>query len=564
MEVVWKPLRVDGAPASCPPLFAKTQFTANSYVVFLTDLRHVWKESMDRRNICKQALLEETPIDPTEDATQMHLLLDRIRDAIEARAGTRRQLLKDIKDPRALRLHISASLPGSLRDLQWMMNCKRLPPISLQHHLVSPLIRKTYHHMQQVDDLIARLAAKDHVISKLLDRLEASGSDVTSVFPGATGPKGSKRLTPREQAARQVHGLGPFDSKRWQQSRIESQTTRMLDASLHQVLGLLSASTEYVDGEMDTDDLWPSTLPSAVSDSVDAFGDKFGAASIGGDASKKDGTPVTEEDEFERQDTPPKLRRSKDSQKLDGPKILAPLHQRAQSRDPDETTDDEDLDAPSSQCLGTHKPASLSAPLISTSPERKPPVIPPSPKKLGRLGGRTSNPPEQTPMISDTAADEESTASETEDEDATDIAKAPGPVVQTGPSSTDKPAGASSRKGKLGVLGGKKTPTSANGSASSTPPPATVSVPGGVRSISGGNRTAESSLDDFGAERASIDERSQLLDTSSNNTTSERRSTSTGDPSVTVESEQERANRKREELKRTLEKSQGPKKKRKF
>ncbi|KAL1652035.1 hypothetical protein SLS58_000159 [Diplodia intermedia] len=298
MEAVWKPLQATGALQSCPPLFAKSQFTSNSYVVFLTDLRHIWKENMDRKSIFKRALLEETPIDPTEDAAQTRLLLDHIRNAIEGRAGTRRQLTKNIDDPQALSLHLTASLPGSLGDLEWMVHCKRLPSASLQHHLISPLISMAHDHMQQVDDLIARLGAKDHVITKLLDRLEGSGTDVTSVFPGATGARGSKHLTPREQAARQVQGLGSFDSKQWRQSHSARQNTRVPDASLPRVLGAI-ASTEDVDGEIDTDDLWVSALPSTVSDSVEDVGDTFIAASRGGNASKKDGTELAEEDEFE-------------------------------------------------------------------------------------------------------------------------------------------------------------------------------------------------------------------------------------------------------------------------
>ncbi|KAL1620149.1 hypothetical protein SLS54_006350 [Diplodia seriata] len=298
MEAVWKPLKATGAPQSCPPLFAKSQFTSNSYVVFLTDLRHIWEENMDRKSIFKRALLEETPIDPTEDAAQTRLLLDHIRNAIEGRAGTRRQLIKNMDDPQALSLHLTASLPGSLGDLEWMMYCKRLPSASLQHHLISPLISMAHDHMQQVDDLIARLGAKDHVITKLLDRLEGSGTDITSVFPGATGARGSKHLTLREQAARQVQGLGPFDPKQWRQSHSGRQNTRVSDASLPRVLGAIT-STEDVDGEINTDDLWVSALPSTVSDSVEDVGDTFIAGSRGGNAPKKDGTELAEEDEFE-------------------------------------------------------------------------------------------------------------------------------------------------------------------------------------------------------------------------------------------------------------------------
>ncbi|KAB2579353.1 DNA double-strand break repair and VJ recombination XRCC4 [Lasiodiplodia theobromae] len=291
MELTWKPLQVSGIPPPCPPLFAKTKFTSNSYVVFLTDLRNIWKESMDRKSIFKRALCEETAIDPTEDAAQMRLLLDHIRNAIEGHAGTRRQVTKNVKDSRALNLHLTAPLPGSLGSLEWMLNCTPLPSASLQHHVISPLMSNLYHHMQQVDDLVGRLNAKDHVISKLLDKLEASGTDITTIFPGAAG---AVHLTPREQAVRQVQGLGRFDSEQWRQSYAKARNARVPESSLFRVLEV-SASTESVDDDQDKDDLWLSNLPTAVSNVVDEVGNP----SAGGDASGAEKTPIAEEDEFE-------------------------------------------------------------------------------------------------------------------------------------------------------------------------------------------------------------------------------------------------------------------------
>ena len=61
------------------PLLSRSSFQTQSYDIFVTDLTSVWSESLDRRQIIRRALNEDTSIDPSQDSTQLKILLDKIK-----------------------------------------------------------------------------------------------------------------------------------------------------------------------------------------------------------------------------------------------------------------------------------------------------------------------------------------------------------------------------------------------------------------------------------------------------------------------------------------------------
>ncbi|KAF4312567.1 DNA double-strand break repair and VJ recombination XRCC4 [Botryosphaeria dothidea] len=253
---------------------------------------------MDRKSIFKRALLEETPIDPTEDAGQMQLLLKHIRSAIDAEKGTRRQLIRNAKDPATLSLHLTTLLPGSLGDLQWIVHFESLQPASLRQHLISPLMSRVYNQKQQVNELVSQLNAKDHIISKLLDKLEGSGVEIASVFPGAAGARGSKHITSREQAARQVHGLGAFDYQEWQQSQNADKSLQLSQENLVEVLKI-SDFHEDADESKDAGFQWLAALPSTISEASSKDKDATPAPDTEGDVTMDEDVTAADEDIFE-------------------------------------------------------------------------------------------------------------------------------------------------------------------------------------------------------------------------------------------------------------------------
>lgn len=242
------------------------------------------------------------------------------------------------------------------------------------------------------------------------------------------------------------------------------------------------------------------------------------------------------------------------------------MPQAASHDDEEETTDDEDLDAPSSQPpVRVHVSTGPPSPSVPF-PKTGAPALSQKPKRLGKLGGKASNPPpEQSPIDAPVVENDATTGSETEDENGADASKPSDSTEQT----TEQPAKDPIHKGKLGVIGGKKARASASRSASSTPArqssPDLVPAPNRVRSKLGGRGNTGASTDasaEAGKPNAAVC--SESPDAHREQKPSAVRNSSSAAPSGPPESEQERANRKREKLKRELEKSQGPKKKRKF
>lgn len=264
------------------------------------------------------------------------------------------------------------------------------------------------------------------------------------------------------------------------------------------------------------------------------------------------------------------MKKSKPQQILSNPGPSNTVPQAASHDDEEETTDDEDLDTPSSQ-----PPVQVQ---VSTGPPSPPvsfpktgaPALSQKPKRLGKLGGKASNPPpEQSTIDAPVAENDATTVSETEDENGADASKPSDFTEQTTANTTEQPAKDPIHKGKLGVIGGKKARASASRSASSTPArqssPDLVPAPNRVRSKLGGRGNIGIPTDasaEAGKPNAAV--RSESSDAHREQRLSTVRNSSSAAPSGLPESEQERANRKREELKRELEKSQGPKKKRKF
>lgn len=246
-------------------------------------------------------------------------------------------------------------------------------------------------------------------------------------------------------------------------------------------------------------------------------------------------------------------------------KPKAHSHPVASHQDEQETTDDEDLDAPSSQPL--KRPHTVTKPTSSSVIEPRKGVSVPSPKPKGleRLGGRSSRQPSEMRPAKEPDTDEGApTASETEDEDNMSARSPSAPAVKPDTGNIEQPI---QRKGKLGVLGRKKAQASTDYSTSPTPahqpPPEPVLSSNRISSKIGWKATDTSSIE---ASTGLMGPSAALTSESpaQENYSTAGRATMATPPTLLPESERERANRKREELKRQLAKSQSPKKKRKF
>lgn len=216
MSAAWHLLGTPGHKPELPPLLVTTAFTANSYAIYLTDLTFIWNESLDRRSIIRRSIDEDTSIDPSEDAEQLRLFLQKIQLGLEGGEGTSLTLSRSSS---GLNLCTTATLPKGLRPLEWTIRLSRAGQSVLTSRLVMPLLRAQNSCIRELEALLGMLHEKDHVIQKLADKLEATGADLGQLFPGAT-LKGRRKL-PRDVAEERIRGLRKFEVAAWREKMEE-------------------------------------------------------------------------------------------------------------------------------------------------------------------------------------------------------------------------------------------------------------------------------------------------------------------------------------------------------
>ncbi len=222
MSPIWKPLQIDHQYSSIPPLLIKSEFGASSYKIWLTDLTYIWTESLDRRQIIQRAFNVETSIDPSEDASQLRLLLQSIQDALVQRSGTAMNFVRS-DDPKQLVLRTSTRLPGPLKPLEWRMTLSSAPQSTLTTEFTIPLLSQQSIAKAEKASLLQQLRYKDNVISKLIEKMQSDGEDLSRVFP-ASAP-GRLGTNARQILAKSVKGLAEFDLQGWQSRMIRDYKT---------------------------------------------------------------------------------------------------------------------------------------------------------------------------------------------------------------------------------------------------------------------------------------------------------------------------------------------------
>ncbi|KAK8240557.1 XRCC4-like factor-domain-containing protein [Phyllosticta capitalensis] len=585
MDVPWVALKPSSLDASVR-LFAKSQFTSSSYTVLITDLCNIWEETLDRKQILRRALELDTSIDPTEDSDQLQLLLEKIKNAIHGLKDTSIQVAHPGPDL-ALHFRLTTPLPAPLEDLKWDMRFAPSPVVSMKRHLTLPLITMAQEQHSQIEDLVGHLSAKDHVITKLLDKLEGTGFDLSSVFPGIAGTRGSKHSTTRQQIARQVHGVGAFDAEKWRSTRKPTSST---DYAL--VMSEIGSVCATASGETSNEQDWLARLPTE-------FGGARGEVSKSQATGSTNGTTAAEcslatqgtqdEDMFERQATPPRLRKSRPDvgqiSTHSSPGGTATAGDSAE----DETTDDDDLDAPPKKASQSRQDTQPS--LVASQPESR--ASQSSPRKLGKLGGSRKTPPSSQTLSVPSQSEDVSAlhgpkklgrlggpkktssadpssqgnqsepqnhtadpGTETESEADADEPKESKAIKEENP--VTEPPKPLPKRG-LGRLGGGRKPATGRESLVPRPDIASKNSP----EIDGAPTTNRGT----GSEREQGSPTSEAVKSVANASKGSPPCRKRTTPSVDIpqESEEQRANRKREELKRALEsKSQPAKKKRKF
>lgn len=218
MASPWKPLQSKFSPR-VPCLLIKYHFEQSQYKIFLTDFTYIWTETLDRRQIIRRALDVDTSIDPSESTDQFHLLLRNIQKSLDGEEGTKLSMSR-VEKSKQLNLHLVTQLPTPLNPLHWPIYLILASPGVLTTEFILPNLSQQFVAKAQIDSLLQQLKDKDHVISKLADRMQSDGTDFSKVFPGAIRSKSGIKLGVRESAGKQVKGLSDFDEGNWQKNLI--------------------------------------------------------------------------------------------------------------------------------------------------------------------------------------------------------------------------------------------------------------------------------------------------------------------------------------------------------
>ena len=213
MQAKWQRLPIH-KHEGLPPLLFKFISTSKGYEMYITDLTQLWSEQLSYRQVLKRAEEDDTTIDPSEDAEQYNVLLQKVDEALHGSPESKMALTGGSKAD-SLELSLSTNLPAPLEPLKWRLYLSKEPHTASTNHLLLPLLRAETGRESSQQALLEQLKQKDWVLAKLFDKIEAMGIDLSTVFPGTSGLRGARKETSLAQAAKYIKGVAPFDEKVW-------------------------------------------------------------------------------------------------------------------------------------------------------------------------------------------------------------------------------------------------------------------------------------------------------------------------------------------------------------
>ncbi|SPO02555.1 uncharacterized protein DNG_05228 [Cephalotrichum gorgonifer] len=362
------------------PLLSSTRFSSSSYAIHITDLAHVWSESLDRRPIILRALKEDTSIDPSDGEENMTSFLKCLSAAFDPSDPMHRLTSISLSQSDAenttgkdgLLVTVTCELPKELSStpLTWRMYLKKQAPQVTATELVLPLLEGRRAQEERIEALVDVIRQKDALVSKMLDKLEASGTALEHVFPslGVRG-KGAaeRRKVTRQQAEARLKGLAPFDMAAWEASVADSARREDVPTLVRSAFGggLEYAHTSETDQYGEGLGGWWRDVVDVSSVPHDDDADER-ESTLG----KKSAPPSSKDESQDFKSPPAKARR--------------PEPEAAPSETGSEDEDEDEDEAP------------------------KPPPV----RRIGAIGGARSRPPPKAPVPP--PDDDEATASESD------------------------------------------------------------------------------------------------------------------------------------------------------
>lgn len=211
-SVRWETAPFSSIQANSPFLLRYT-FTDEHYSIDVTDLSTLWSCQSSKAQILRKAEEDGASIDPSQDDTQLKLLLEKLCSAFE---GARETTVRvTTLENSSLQLHITCLLPEPFQPLVWTLLLLSNPPEKMRSDVILPLMSLSLLQKQRIDQLYSLLHAKDDAVAKVFDKLESGNVDLASLFPGVTLTRVGSTKKGREQVMRHVKGLSRFQEQAW-------------------------------------------------------------------------------------------------------------------------------------------------------------------------------------------------------------------------------------------------------------------------------------------------------------------------------------------------------------
>ena len=211
----WKRIQPHVVPKNVTELFVRYSFGSSEYLVQLTDLTHLWSESIERRELIRRAWDAGSSIDPSEGPSQMQLLMNNIKASLDSQAGSSLTIKTEGDNLERLRLDTFTPLPGGLKPLTWPIHLHSCPQASLTTNLIYPCLSTLAVLNDQVQSLLQILKEKDNTITKLLEKLQSDPIGLADALSGSGKSRPSMAMALSNHAMKAFKGLAPFDEAQW-------------------------------------------------------------------------------------------------------------------------------------------------------------------------------------------------------------------------------------------------------------------------------------------------------------------------------------------------------------
>jgi hypothetical protein len=309
-DLTWQPLP-QASSSDIPMLLVSVDIGTAAYTVRITDLANIWTESLDRKAIFMRGWSENTSIDPSDTPENMAKFLGSLRSALDPTQPGHEQTALTLSPGSSteagedgLSLLVTCPLPG-FQPLKWPIHLKKSPPSAIATDLVLPLLEAQFARKQEVEALLQELSHKDTVITKLADKLEATGTGLEHVFTALSG----KKKVARSAAEEKVKGLAPFRKHNWKASLKpdDNSPTNVGDLarSVFEGEGLNKRCLIQVDASPTLDKWWHDFK--GTSQLVRRSKQQVASPTKRSPSPSTKSTNVEDDDDFQVQPTPPHL-----------------------------------------------------------------------------------------------------------------------------------------------------------------------------------------------------------------------------------------------------------------